>query len=89
MTAAFDLSSPVELRRSLEDEVLEYLQSRGSAPAEDVITAILSQHEYLTSAPVVAAIWGLNSRSLVQVGGDWTVTLREPRNAAPNSKSKR
>lgn len=89
MSAALDLSSPVELRSSLEQEVLEYLQSRRSAPAEDVIAAILSHHEYLTSAPVVAAIWGLNSRSLVQVGGDWTVTLREHRAAPPNSRSKR
>lgn len=89
MSAALDLSSPVELRGSLEQEVLEYLQSRKSAPAEDVIAAILSQHDYLTSAPVVAAIWGLNSRSLVEVGGDWVVSLREPRQAPPNSKAKR
>lgn len=84
MSAALNFSE-TELRSDLEKQVLEYLRERKSAPAAEIVTAILNQNSYLTSAPVVAAIWSLNSLSAIEVGGDWTVKLRDSKAASAAS----
>lgn len=81
MSAAFETKSPSELNAALSEEVLEYLQDRREAPAEEIITAVRSGHPFMSSAPIVTAIWSLASESKVEVRGDWTVALRRRESA--------
>ncbi|HYC90967.1 MAG TPA: hypothetical protein VEO54_17240 [Thermoanaerobaculia bacterium] len=76
MSAALDYSSSA-LRTTLEEEVLEYLREKQRDAASAIIEAVLKQHQFLTSAPVVAAIWSLNEQRRISIGSDWTVSLRE------------
>ena len=76
MSAVLEAQSPAELNAALSREVIEYLEQHQEAPAEDVIAAVRSGHQFLPAAPIVAAIWSLASQNLLEVRGDWTVVLR-------------
>src|SRR5258708_6352895 len=81
MSVAYD-ASPTEMVESLERSILDYLQDRKSAPAEEVVRAIQSQNHYITTEPIVTAVWSLNAQGRIRVGGDWTITLREAKSSA-------
>ena len=75
----------------LEKQVLAYLENADgqSAPVARILDAILKMHGDLTSAPVVAAIWSLNSQRLIVVDERWIARLRpNPRKPARRRTSR-
>jgi len=80
MSSILEAPSVTGLNADLEKEILRYLQKKKTASAKEIIAAVLRDNKdrFLTSAPIVAAIWSLNSKNHVDVTGDWKVKLRDP-----------
>ena len=90
MTVAHDMSQS-DLIADLESSILDYLrtqQPKSVAAAADVISAIRKQYEFLSTTPIVTAIWDLSAKSQIEIDGDWNITLRD-RAAALSTQPRR
>lgn len=78
MTVAYDMSQSA-LIADLEAQILRYLRGTEAkrAAADEVVGEIRKQHQFLSTAPIVTAIWDLNAKSKIQIDGDWNITLRD------------
>src|SRR5437867_4042412 len=81
MSSVLEVTSATDLNADLEKRILRLLERKRTASAKEIISTVMreSKNRFLTSAPIVAAIWSLDSQNRIVVTGDWKVRLRKGR----------
>src|SRR5258708_31386651 len=85
MSVAYE-PTQTEMFEGRERSILDSLKNGRRAPAEEVVRAIQSQNHYITTEPIVTAVWSLSAQGRIRVGGDWTITLREAKSSATQTE---
>lgn len=88
MSAVTERPSPSVLPNQLEEQVIEYLANADEhgASVALILDAILKVHSNLTSGPVVAAIWSLNSQRRIVVDEHWNAKLHQEASRKPQTR---